>query len=263
MVISTSKSGDASPGQIDAPSGTALMLGEAAAAGRKIALDQHSARDATHHRRAPVRRHLALRHCAAARHRRHSVIFGSAMERIELTHRARIARCSPRAPSKPRCGRGDKSLDSIQWRRARAGEFEIWRFLEIETEIKRMSGSSSVLVRHGQSEWEPEEPFHRLEGSRLTRRASPRRRKPARTEGAGAVVRHRVYLVLTRAQHTLDLMLTEIGQTGSSRQKHLALTSAITATSRASTRTTPAEMGRGAGPCLARSYDVPPPTVRA
>src|SRR6266568_1582135 len=30
--------------KIDAPSGTALMLGEAAAAGRKIALDQHSAR---------------------------------------------------------------------------------------------------------------------------------------------------------------------------------------------------------------------------
>src|SRR6202171_5111281 len=35
--------------KIDAPSGTALMLGEAAAAGRQIALDQHSARGRDRH----------------------------------------------------------------------------------------------------------------------------------------------------------------------------------------------------------------------
>ena len=53
--------------KIDAPSGTALMLGEAAAAGRKIALDQHSARGRDgHHRRAQGRAISALPRCAAA-----------------------------------------------------------------------------------------------------------------------------------------------------------------------------------------------------
>ncbi len=55
--------------KIDAPSGTALLLGEAAAEGRKIALDQHSARGRDgDHRRAPQRRH---RLCVAARRHRH------------------------------------------------------------------------------------------------------------------------------------------------------------------------------------------------
>ena len=52
--------------KIDAPSGTALMLGEAAAAGRKIALEQHSARgrDGFTGARRPAT--SALRRCAAA-----------------------------------------------------------------------------------------------------------------------------------------------------------------------------------------------------
>ena len=55
--------------KIDAPSGTALMLGEAAAAGRKIALDQHAARGPRrHHRRAQDRRY---RLCVVARRHRH------------------------------------------------------------------------------------------------------------------------------------------------------------------------------------------------
>jgi 4-hydroxy-tetrahydrodipicolinate reductase len=55
--------------KIDAPSGTARMLGEAAAAGREIALGDHSAR-------------------GGSVTGDHSVIFAGAMERIELTHRA-------------------------------------------------------------------------------------------------------------------------------------------------------------------------------
>ena len=55
--------------KIDAPSGTALMLGEAAAAGRKIALDQHCrAGPRRHHRRAADRRY---RLCVVARRHRH------------------------------------------------------------------------------------------------------------------------------------------------------------------------------------------------
>ena len=75
--------------KIDAPSGTALMLGEAAAAGRQIALDQHSARGRdgqTGARRAGDIGFASLRGGTVTGD--HSVIFAGAMERIELTHRA-------------------------------------------------------------------------------------------------------------------------------------------------------------------------------
>jgi 4-hydroxy-tetrahydrodipicolinate reductase len=75
--------------KIDAPSGTALLLGEAAAAGRKIALDQHSARGRdglTGARKAGDIGFAALRGGTVTGD--HSVIFAGAMERIELTHRA-------------------------------------------------------------------------------------------------------------------------------------------------------------------------------
>jgi 4-hydroxy-tetrahydrodipicolinate reductase len=75
--------------KIDAPSGTALLLGEAAAAGRGIALDQHSARgrDGITGARKPGDIGFAsLRGGSVTGD--HSVIFAGAMERIELTHRA-------------------------------------------------------------------------------------------------------------------------------------------------------------------------------
>jgi 4-hydroxy-tetrahydrodipicolinate reductase len=75
--------------KIDAPSGTALMLGEAAAAGRGVALEEHSARGrdgVTGARRAGDIGFAALRGGTVTGD--HSVIFAGAMERIELTHRA-------------------------------------------------------------------------------------------------------------------------------------------------------------------------------
>jgi 4-hydroxy-tetrahydrodipicolinate reductase len=75
--------------KIDAPSGTALMLGEAAAAGRQIALDAHSARGRdgeTGARRTGDIGFASLRGGSVTGE--HSVIFAGAMERIELTHRA-------------------------------------------------------------------------------------------------------------------------------------------------------------------------------
>ncbi|MGX1102962.1 MULTISPECIES: 4-hydroxy-tetrahydrodipicolinate reductase [Bradyrhizobium] len=75
--------------KIDAPSGTALMLGEAAAAGRKIALDQHSARGRdglTGARRAGDIGFASLRGGTAAGD--HSVIFAGPSERITLSHHA-------------------------------------------------------------------------------------------------------------------------------------------------------------------------------
>src|SRR5665811_1010458 len=75
--------------KIDAPSGTALMLGEAAAAGRGVALGQHSARGRdgiTGARQAGDIGFASLRGGTVTGD--HSVIFAGAMERIELTHRA-------------------------------------------------------------------------------------------------------------------------------------------------------------------------------
>jgi len=75
--------------KIDAPSGTALMLGEAAAAGRQIALAQHSARGRdglTGARRAGDIGFASLRGGTAAGD--HSVIFAGPSERITLSHHA-------------------------------------------------------------------------------------------------------------------------------------------------------------------------------
>ena len=75
--------------KIDAPSGTALMLGQAAAAGRGISLEERSARGrdgVTGARRAGDIGFAALRGGTVTGD--HSVIFAGAMERIELTHRA-------------------------------------------------------------------------------------------------------------------------------------------------------------------------------
>jgi len=75
--------------KVDAPSGTALLLGEAAADGRGISLADHkvSGRDGiTGERRAGDIGFAALRGGGVVGE--HTVIFASDKERIELTHRA-------------------------------------------------------------------------------------------------------------------------------------------------------------------------------
>src|SRR4249920_1563396 len=75
--------------KIDAPSGTALMLGEAAAAGRKISLEAHWARGRdgiTGARNSGAIGFASLRGGSVTGD--HTVIFAGPMERIELTHRA-------------------------------------------------------------------------------------------------------------------------------------------------------------------------------
>jgi 4-hydroxy-tetrahydrodipicolinate reductase len=75
--------------KIDAPSGTALMLGEAAAAGRGIALEAHSARGrdgVTGARRSGDIGFASLRGGTAAGD--HSVIFAGQNERLVLSHHA-------------------------------------------------------------------------------------------------------------------------------------------------------------------------------
>jgi 4-hydroxy-tetrahydrodipicolinate reductase len=75
--------------KVDAPSGTALMLGEAAAAGRGIALAGHSERGRdgmTGPRKPGAIGFASLRGGAVIGD--HCVIFAGEGERIELTHRA-------------------------------------------------------------------------------------------------------------------------------------------------------------------------------
>jgi 4-hydroxy-tetrahydrodipicolinate reductase len=75
--------------KIDAPSGTALMLGRAAAEGRGIDLAQHAARARDGETGARCKGDIgfaALRGGTVVGD--HSVIFAGAAERIELTHRA-------------------------------------------------------------------------------------------------------------------------------------------------------------------------------
>jgi 4-hydroxy-tetrahydrodipicolinate reductase len=75
--------------KVDAPSGTAILLGEAAAKGRKIALDAHSVRTRDGHtgaRRAGDIGFATLRGGTVVGD--HSVIFAGSGERLELSHRA-------------------------------------------------------------------------------------------------------------------------------------------------------------------------------
>ena len=75
--------------KIDAPSGTALMLGQAAAAGRNLDLSQHSVRSRDGHTGArPVGDigFAALRGGSVVGD--HTVMFAGPSERIELSHRA-------------------------------------------------------------------------------------------------------------------------------------------------------------------------------
>ncbi|TAK46737.1 MAG: 4-hydroxy-tetrahydrodipicolinate reductase [Xanthobacteraceae bacterium] len=75
--------------KVDAPSGTALLLGQAAAAGRDIALDTHAVRSRDGHtgaRRAGDIGFATLRGGTVVGD--HSVLFAGPFERIELTHKA-------------------------------------------------------------------------------------------------------------------------------------------------------------------------------
>jgi 4-hydroxy-tetrahydrodipicolinate reductase len=75
--------------KVDAPSGTALLLGEAAAEGRGVELSQHSARGRdgqTGARKTGDIGFASLRGGSVVGD--HSVIFAGESERIELTHRA-------------------------------------------------------------------------------------------------------------------------------------------------------------------------------
>jgi 4-hydroxy-tetrahydrodipicolinate reductase len=75
--------------KVDAPSGTALMLGEAAATGRGVDLASHAVRSRDGHTGARPRGHIGFATLRGGNVvGEHTVVFAGEGERLELTHKA-------------------------------------------------------------------------------------------------------------------------------------------------------------------------------
>src|SRR3981189_3026430 len=87
-----------------------------------------------------------------------------------------------------------------------------------------MSDRLLVLVRHGQSEWNLKNLFTGWKDPDLSEQGIAEAREAGRKlRGEGLAFHIAFTSVLKRAQSTLDLMLTELGQTGLPVKKHMAL----------------------------------------
>src|ERR1700732_1209022 len=87
-----------------------------------------------------------------------------------------------------------------------------------------MSDRLLVLVRHGQSEWNLKNLFTGWKDPDLTEKGITEAKDAGRKIKAQGLQFDIAFpSVLLRAQHTLDLMLAEIGQTGLRTEKNLAL----------------------------------------
>ncbi len=166
--------------KVDAPSGTALLLGEAAAAGRDIALADNSVRVRDGHtgaRQAGAIGFATLRGGSVVGD--HSVILAGAGERITLSHHA-----EDRAHLRARRGEGgalgarQEARPLFDARRARA---ELAR--QNNTSLRQPASGKEKHVWNSRAcpprpeRMEPEEPVHRLA------RRRPERTGPCRGQG--------------------------------------------------------------------------------
>src|ERR1700721_4238183 len=118
-----------------------------------------------------------------------------------------------------------------------------------------------VLVRHGQSEWNLKNLFTGWKDPDLTEQGVAEAVEAGRKlKGQGLVFDVAFTSVLTRAQHTLDLMLGELGQTSLLIHKHLALNERdygdLSGLNKDDARK---KWGEDQVLIWRRSYDVPPP----
>src|SRR5258708_25970341 len=130
-----------------------------------------------------------------------------------------------------------------------------------ENGIHGMSDRLLVLVRHGQSEWNLKNLFTGWKDPGLTEKGIAEAKEAGRKLKAQGLTFDVAFTsVLTRAQHTLDLMLTEIGQTGLPTQKDLALNERdygdLSGLNKDDARK---KWGEDQVLVWRRSYDVPPP----
>jgi 2,3-bisphosphoglycerate-dependent phosphoglycerate mutase len=124
-----------------------------------------------------------------------------------------------------------------------------------------MSERLLVLVRHGQSEWNLKNLFTGWKDPDLTEKG----RAEARDAGSKLKAQGFTFDVaftsaLTRAQHTLDIALSEMGQTGLPIRRHLALNERdygdLSGLNKDDARK---KWGEEQVHIWRRSYDVPPP----
>jgi len=124
-----------------------------------------------------------------------------------------------------------------------------------------MSERLLVLVRHGQSEWNLKNLFTGWKDPDLTELGIAEAREAGRKlKAQGFTFDIAFTSALTRAQHTLNLMLTELGQTGLPVEKHLALNERdygdLSGLNKDDARK---KWGEDQVLIWRRSYDVPPP----
>jgi 2,3-bisphosphoglycerate-dependent phosphoglycerate mutase len=124
-----------------------------------------------------------------------------------------------------------------------------------------MSDRLLVLVRHGQSDWNLKNLFTGWKDPDLTEQGIKEARDAGRKlKAQGFKFDIAFTSVLKRAQHTLDLMLAEIGQTGLQTRKNLALNERdygdLSGLNKDDARK---RWGEEQVHIWRRSYDVPPP----
>jgi len=124
-----------------------------------------------------------------------------------------------------------------------------------------MSDRLLVLVRHGQSDWNLKNLFTGWKDPDLTEQGIKEARDAGRKlKAQGFKFDIAFTSVLKRAQHTLDLMLAEIGQTGLQTRKNLALNERdygdLSGLNKDDARK---KWGEEQVHIWRRSYDVPPP----
>ena len=124
-----------------------------------------------------------------------------------------------------------------------------------------MSDRLLVLVRHGQSEWNLKNLFTGWKDPDLTPQGIAEAKQAGqKLKAQGLSFDIAFTSVLLRAQHTLDLMLAEIGQTGLPTRKNLALNERdygdLSGLNKDDARK---KWGEEQVLVWRRSYDVPPP----
>lgn len=124
-----------------------------------------------------------------------------------------------------------------------------------------MSDRLLVLVRHGQSEWNLKNLFTGWKDPDLTEQGIQEAKQAGRLLKAQGLSFDVAFTsVLTRAQHTLDLALAEIGQSGLATTKNLALNERdygdLSGLNKDDARK---KWGEEQVLIWRRSYDVPPP----
>ena len=203
--------------KVDAPSGTALMLAEAAALGRGIKLEEHHRpRPRRHHRPAPARGH---RHGEPARRQRRRRAQGHPGRPRASGSRSptspATAASSRAGPSRRRCGAAARRRGYIPCPTCWGSMSEKCSRPARHVTAKDNAGhtQSLVLVRHGESEWNRRNLFTGWHNPDLTEKGLIEALVAGRLlKSEGLSFDIGFTSMLKRAQRTLEIILSEVGQ---------------------------------------------------